>query len=52
MICLQVYIKGSENVFSVKIKKFTIFPEQIGCKELVKTNFMEIVDPFKNAWST
>ena len=28
-------------------KKFIFFSKQIGCKELVKTNFMEIVDPFK-----
>ena len=35
-------------IFSVKNeRKFTFLPKQIGCKELVKTNFMEIVDPSK-----
>ena len=29
------------------IEKVYIFSKQIGCKELVKTNFMEIVDPSK-----
>ena len=40
------------SVLKNVLKNFTFFLEQIGCKELVKTNFMEIVDPFKNAWST
>ena len=36
------------KMFSMlEIEKSLYFSKQIGCKELVKTNFMEIVDPFK-----
>ena len=45
---LKLFQSSYSKMFSMPgIEKVYIFSKQIGCKELVKTNFMEIVDPFK-----